>query len=200
MACPHENVFYTEYSTIVCSICGVERPYLANLMDYKRSLTSAPLCRFYNRNDRWCTLVKKVCGIHNGPQICDPVWSYLAKKQPFASTQDILLCLRKSGLKNKHYPSLHAFSKNFCSTYVPPKNPVQVANKLCAYFAHILFLWTNTKKTKQKLFFSYNWLMEQGLAFYNLEDYKCFVKHLKCVNRRGKYVGLLPGDKGYEDH
>ena len=191
MTCKHDNVFYTEYSTIVCSHCGMERQILVNQMDYKRSLTSAPLCRFYNRHDRWCTLVKKVCGIHNGPQANDPVWGYLAARKPFESTQEILECLRKSGLKNKHYPSLHAFSKNFCSNYKHPVDPNEVYKKLCSYFAHVLFLWTNTKKRKQKLFFSYNWLLEQGIAFYNLTEYEPFVKRLKCVNRRGKYVSLL---------
>ncbi len=137
-------------------------------------------------------LVKKVCGIHNGPQVSDPVWGYLAARKPFESTQDILECLRKSRLKNKHYPSLHAFSKNFCSNYKNPRElPNEVYKKLCSYFAHVLFLWTNTKKRKHKLFFSYNWLLEQGVAFYNLTEYKPFVKRLKCVNRRGKYVSLL---------
>ena len=190
--CTHDSVFYTEHSSIVCAHCGIERMVLANIMDYKRSLTSAPLCRFYNRHDRWCTLVKKVCGIHNGPQVSDPVWKYLEEKQPFQSTQAILECLRKSKLKNKHYPSLHAFSKNFCSTYRPPReHPDAVYKKLRNYFTHIMFLWANTTKEKPKLFFSYNWLLEQGIAFYNLSDYSCFIKRLKCANRRGKYVNLL---------
>ena len=192
VCCTHETVFYTEHSSIVCANCGIERRVLANIMDYKRSLTSAPLCRFYNRHDRWCTLVKKVCGIHNGPQVSDPVWEYLEGKKPFKSTQAILECLRKSKLKNKHYPSLHAFSKNFCSTYrTPREHPDAVYKKLCNYFTHILFLWANTTKKKPKLFFSYNWLLEQGIAFYNLSDYSYFIKRLKCANRRGKYVNLL---------
>ena len=190
--CSHEQVFYTEHSSIVCAHCGIERRVLNNTMDYKRSLTSAPLCRFYNRHDRWCTLVKKVCGIHNGPQANDPVWGYLEANKPFQSTQALLECLRKSKLKNKHYPSLHAFSKNFCRTYVTPKeHPTRVYKKLCNYFTHIMFLWSNTTKRNQRMFFSYNWLMEQGIAFYNLSDYSCFIKHLKCANRRGKYVNLL---------
>ena len=190
--CSHDQVFYTEHSSIVCANCGIERRVLANTMDYKRSLTSAPLCRFYNRHDRWCTLVKKVCGIHNGPQANDPVWEYLEANKPFQSTREILECLRKSKLKNKHYPSLHAFSKNFCSTYVTPKgHPSRVYKTLCNYFTHIMFLWSNTMKKKPKMFFSYNWLLEQGIAFYNFTDYSFFVKRLKCANRRGKYVNLL---------
>lgn len=190
--CPHTHTIFSEYSTIVCEDCGLERPYLCNVMDYKTSLTSAPLNRCYNRYDRWNCLVKKICGIHVGPPISDPVWGYLESKKPFSSTQAILKCLRRAPIKNKHYPSLHAFTKNFCTNYTKPRIPSnQVHHKLCKYFKHILFIWTTIKVPDQALFFSYNWLIEQGLAFFNFTEYMPFVKRLKCTNRRNKYVNFL---------
>ena len=200
--CDHQNCVYTEYSTIVCTDCGIEKQLMVYKPDYQSMVNSAPLVRYYSRNDRWVALIKKVLGIHSGPPVADPVWGYLNSRKPFESVASIRDSLRKSKLRNKHYPSLHCFAKMFSKSYQQPtKSSHHVYKKLMKYFDIILRLW-NIYKThpnvNTNLFFSYNWLIEQGLAFYNLDEYLPFVKRLKCNSRRKKYVHMLL--KLYETH
>ena len=161
-------------------------------MDYSQSLTSAPLTRCYSRCDRWIAIVKKVVGIHGGPTPTKKVWRYLHKrKDTFECPQDIVNTLRKSGLKNKHYPCLHMFCKAFCKNYKKPSpDPGRVLNMLTTYFEHIQQLW-NRYRTPEDQFFSYNWLIEQALHMYNFKDYFPYNKKLKCIHRRKRYVDLL---------
>ena len=200
--CDHQICVYTEYSTVVCTVCGKERPVLVYTPDYHSIVNSAPLVRYYSRKDRWIALIKKVLGIHSGPPTTDPVWEYLSSRKPFDTVADIRDSLRKSKLRNKHYPSLHIFAKLFSPSYAKPeRRPNDVFSMLVKYFDIILRLW-NLHKTNPNvntsLFFSYNWLIEQGLAFYNLWEYIPFVKLLKCNTRRRKYVHMLL--KLYETH
>ena len=190
--CSHPKTVSTEYS-VICTHCGVERPIIVNTMDYPQSISSAPLSRLYNRCDRWLSIVKKVVGIHSGPSSSDPVWKYLEKhKQTLLTPSNITQCLRKSKLKNKHYPCLHVFAKTFCSQYACPSTPApQVLYSLECYFRHILDLWSRAKKKETDPFFSYNWLIEQALYLYNYVDYFPYVKLLKCSARRQRYVQML---------
>ena len=191
MLCTHATTVNTEYSTI-CTCCGLERPLLINVMDYPTSQTSAPLTRLYNRGDRWTSIVKKIVGVHSGPNNSDPVWKYLEKhKDSFKGPKDIVKCLRKSNLRNKHYPCIHLFAKTFYKGYTPPSDsPESVIQKLDNYFQHILQLWS-TCKIPQDQFFSYNWLIEQGLHLYGIRGYFPYIKFLKCPHRRQRYVSLL---------
>ena len=189
--CKHHNVVHTNHS-VVCTDCGLERNIFENYMDYSQSLTSAPLTRCYSRCDRWIAIVKKVVGIHGGPTPTKKVWQYLHKrKDTFECPQDIVNTLRKSGLKNKHYPCLHMFCKAFCKNYKKPSpDPGRVLNMLTTYFEHIQQLW-NRYRTPEDQFFSYNWLIEQALHMYNFKDYFPYNKKLKCIHRRKRYVDLL---------
>ena len=189
--CSHLDTVTTEYS-IICRCCGLERPVVINTMDYPQSLSSAPLNRLYNRCDRWCSIVKKVTGIHTGPAPTDPIWAFLEKhKATFTCPTDISAALAKSGLKNKHYPCIHTFTRMFASGYKAPRTkPNTVLANMEVYFKHILHLW-NTAKLPDDQFFSYNWLLEQGLCLYGYAGYLPYVKKLKCITRRQRYVTLL---------
>ena len=201
-SCEHHHCVHTQYSSIVCIDCGVEKPILTYTPDYQSMVNSAPLVRYYSRKDRWIALIKKVLGIHSGPPVADPVWEYLSARKPFEGVDGIRVCLRKSKLRNKHYPSLHCFAKLFSQAYRRPTTSANfVYKQLTKYFDIILRLWNKYKthpNVNTKLFFSYNWLIEQGLAFYNLKEYMPFVKRLKCNSRRKKYVNMLL--KLYETH
>ena len=189
--CSHSNTVATDYS-VICTCCGLERPLLVNIMDYPTSQSSAPLTRLYNRGDRWTSIVKKIVGIHSGPNNSDPVWKYLEDhKDSFTSPKDIVKCLQKSNLKNKHYPCIHLFTKTFYKGYTAPQEaPGTVIKMLATYFQHILQLWS-TCKSENDQFFSYNWLIEQGLHLYGLQGYFPYVKLLKCPHRRQRYVHML---------
>ena len=186
--CEATNVVLTQYHTNVCLNCGRERKVLVNSPDYNTYITTGPLMRSYSRPERWTTLVKKVCGLHSGPPTIDPVWEYLKSKAPYANPREIIKSLRKSKLKNKHYPSLHAFAKVFDKSYVQPFDPQKVLKHLCSYFDHVMTMWNHTRN---KQFFSYSWLIEQGLEIFNHITYLPFVKKLMCPNRRNKYAQAL---------
>ena len=189
--CSHAQTVTTDYS-IICTTCGLERPIVVNIMDYPQSLCSAPLTRLYNRCDRWTCIVKKVTGVHTGPCNTDPIWKHLEEhKDSFRSSADVLASMAKSKAKNKHYPCLHVFCRMFCQGYRRPNpDPHTVIKKLDSYFKHILNLWS-TAKLPDDQFFSYNWLLEQGLALYGFTEYIPYVKRLKCITRRQRYVSLL---------
>ena len=186
--CENTSVVITNEHTMVCTNCGIERPVLVNSPDYNTYITTGPLMRSYSRPERWNTLVKKVCGLHCGPPMVDPVWEYLKGRAPYNSSKEIIKTLRKSKLKNKHYPSLHAFCRVFDSSYVEPFKPRIVLKNLCGYFDHIMTMWNHTKNEQ---FFSYSWLIEQGLEIFNHITYLPFVKKLMCPNRRAKYTQTL---------
>ena len=186
--CDDPHVVQTQYHSMVCMHCGIERKVLVNSPDYSTYMSTGPLTRLYSRPERWTTLVKKVCGLHSGPPTTDPVWEYLKKRSPFKNPKDIIKHLRKSKLRNKHYPSLHAFCKVFDKSYVVLYDPRKVLKELCSYFDHVMLMWNRSPINK---FFSYAWLIEQGLEIHNRIPYLLYVKKLMCPTRRNKYAKLL---------
>ena len=111
------NLILTTYSSTVCTQCGSEKQVgLTQEPIYQHSV---PLDRSYSRPDRWKGLIRKLTGHHNGPNTNDPVWEYLKKNSPFKGPQEIIQCLRKSKLLNKHYQSTFIFSKIFSTLELP---------------------------------------------------------------------------------
>ena len=107
------------------------------------------------------------------------------------SPESLTKTLRASRLKHKHYQSLHAFAKVFIPTYVTPEDPPKVVERnLHKYFSHIQHMWSQ-RHPDQNQFFSYSWLLEQGLHVFNHVAYLPFVKTLICRKRRNKYVKML---------
>lgn len=180
------HLITTSYSTSVCTQCGIEERI--GLVQEQTYVHSAPLDRSYSRPDRWKGLIKKLTGHHSGPTINDPVWGYLKKHEPYKDPQEIIHRLRKSKLLNKHYQSTFIFTKVF-STMKLPKNNERVCKQLISYFDFIYRLWN--RHNFGKPFFSYNWLIEQALYFFNETEYLPFVKKLVCEKRRKKYKKQL---------
>ena len=189
--CSHANTVMTDYS-IICTTCGLERPVVISNVDYHQSMCSAPLTRLYNRGDRWTCITKKVMGVHSGPSNTDPIWKHLEKhKDSLHTTADVMNCISKSNVKNKHYPCLHVFCRMFLKNYTRPNpQPHIVLEKMESYFKHILNLWSAAKLPDDQ-FFNYNWLLEQGLSLHGFTEYIPYVKRLKCITRRDRYVQLL---------
>ena len=191
--CSPPSFLVTEYNTMVCTTCGIESRQMLNpAQDTTYNAPRNPLHqRVYNRPDRWKTLVKKVVGLHNGPPQHDPVWELLKKHAPFTDVAELTKTLRGSRLKHKHYQSLHAFAKAFVPSYTAPTDPPKMVERnLHKYFSHIQHMWSQ-HHPDQTQFFSYSWLLEQGLhVFYHI-GYLPFVKRLICRKRRNKYVKML---------
>jgi len=181
-------IVVTDYYTEVCTGCGIESSI--HLTQEPIYMPCATIDRSYSRIDRWKGLVRKITGYNNGPSVADPIWKYLKVSAPYNHPQEILKTLRKSSLTNKHYQSLYMFTKVFAPKYELPKLQVEVSLKLSSYFNFVYRMW-NKFFGDNKPFFSYNWLVEQSLHFYNYEMYLPFIKQLVCKKRRRKYETLL---------
>ena len=184
--CVEPNVIFTHYCTVVCTKCGHESGQIISPSDDTtyNSHSYKPLNnRMYNRPDRWKSLVRKVVGIHSGPPKHDPVWKYLQKHaDKIVEVKDVYKILRKSGLKHKHYQCAHIFAKCFATNYSPPSkahDPLTVEKHLHAYFRHIQRMWSSQNFD---FFFSYAWLLEQGLNVFGHFEYLPYVKTLICLN------------------
>jgi len=143
----------------------------------------------YSRKQRFIQLLRKVLGVDSGPSLYDKVWNVLAASAPFGTTQDIVLCLKHSGLRAKHYTSLHVFAKAFLTKYTSPVGTTSVYDietKLEKQFHEIEYLWYRNQFSES--FFSYAWLLEKLLRLIcEFETYKPFLKILVCPHRRAKY-------------
>ena len=188
--CCHLKTVLTNQDTIVCTDCGLEKTVLVNTPNYHTHIQTAPLARFYSRPHRWHTLLKKIVGIHSGPNAGDPIWKHLKDQEPFPTVVELKQALRGCNLENKHYPCIHIFARCFCADYQKPRHNAQtVLKKLRVHFDFILQL--HNRSGQKGKFFSYNWLLEQSLSLHNFTEYLPFVKKLKCANRRAKYVKQL---------
>ena len=177
----------TDYNTEICVSCGIEQP--VGITQEFVYMPGANLLRSYSRNERWRNLIRKITGYHSGPPPRDPVWKYLESHKPFETPKNIITCLRKSKLVNKHYQNIFIFTKIFSPTYVMPKYNPEVSKRLESYFDFVYTLWN--RHFGKRSFFSYNWLIEQSLELFNYTEYKPFVKLLVCSKRRRKYESLM---------
>ena len=176
----------TDYNTEICISCGIEQP--VGITQEFVYMPGANLLRSYSRNERWRNLIRKITGYHCGPPPRDPVWKHLESHKPFKIPRDIITCLRKSKLVNKHYQNIFIFTKIFSPYIIPEYNP-EVSTRLESYFEFVYLLWN--RHFGKRPFFSYNWLIEQSLELFNFTEYKPFVKLLVCSKRRRKYESLM---------
>ena len=192
--CVNNRIVFTHYHTYVCTTCGIESTQFVSPSDDTtyNSTGGAPIRqRIYNRPDRWKILVKKVVGTHSGPPRHDPIWDFLHKNKCFSNVPDMIAAIRKCGLKHKHYQCLHTFAKCFVQNYKTPEtSPAQVEINLNRYFSHVQHMWNKSFPSNGN-FFSYAWLLEQGLFAFNHTEYLLYVKKLICRKRRRKYITML---------
>ena len=177
-------------STFVCINCGLERAYLSpNCVSFNHTPHTSLIVSPYSRKTRFTGLLRKILGVDNGPQSSDSVWRYLAASAPFQTTEDIVLCLKNSPLKTKHYNCLHGFSKAFLKHYAKPVcmySPLEIENNLGKLFEEVVFYWC--RFSEENSFFSYAWLLEKLFKQLRIFDnYQAFLKVLICPTRRKKY-------------
>lgn len=176
--------------TIVCTHCGLETRFLTPLIQtYSNCPQTSLIISPYSRKQRFVTLLRKIIGVDSGPPANDDVWHILSISAPFKKTEQIIGCLKNSGLKTKHYNNLHSFSKVFLSSYEAPQchiQPLQIETRLENMFREVLFRWIRYLGTPS--FFSYSWLLEKLMkTIYIFENYEPYVKVLVCPKRRQKY-------------
>ena len=183
------RIVVTSHSRI-CTECGREVRYVSpQIQAYQDSPRCSIVATPYSRKQRFLQLLRKVLGVDAGPPVNDKVWRVLAASAPYKTSNDIVLCLKNSTLKSKHYTSLHAFSKLHLTNYTPPNCHLHthaIESQLGVLFSEIEFLWYRYQSTSS--FFSYAWLLEKLLRHIGVfRDYKMYLKMLVCPNRRAKY-------------
>ena len=176
--------------SFVCINCGIEKPYVSPAcVSFNHTPHTSLIISPYNRKTRFIGLLRKILGVDTGPQVKDRVWQYLSASAPFQTTDDIVLCLKNSPLKSKHYNCIHGFSKAFLRKYSKPEcyyTPLEIEKILGGLFEDVVFYWCRFSENTS--FFSYAWLLEKLFRQLQiLEDYKSFLKVLICPTRRKKY-------------
>ena len=165
----------------VCKLCGLT---LQTLQLDTFCLSSAPLYRGYNRRARFCLKVKKLVGLHNGPNYTEPVWEYLNAQRLLLNTPfDVRTSLRSSRLKNKHYDSMRIF----CDTFTDYRVDVDILllqRQLLDEFDRLYAKWS---RDTIHSFFSYSWILRIFLDKLK-SPLICYLKPPTCKRRHAKYL------------
>jgi len=154
--CDHDWLC-TNYSR-VCSKCGCEKRVL-KLDTWNKY--AAPLCRNYDRKNRFSIKVNKLLRIHSGPPHWDKIWEVLESTQPFIGPECIRRAIRSSKLTTKHYDCLRIFCDAFTDFRVPVFDAHRVKKYLesCFHAVHICWLRVDPRAG----FFSYDFLLRYFL-------------------------------------
>ena len=158
--CDH-NWLNTDY-TKVCNKCGIEQRILP--LD-KYCKFSAPLCRGYDRGNRFKSKVYKLLGMHGGPNANDPIWKILEQHRDQLNTPgDIRRLLRRTKLKNKHYDSIRIFTDAFTEFRIKTPHDVTMFREiLLLRFRKIHSDWCRYTAPENTNFFSYDFLLRHIL-------------------------------------
>ena len=175
-------IFDTDYSTIVCSKCGIETKVglklaLPSSDSYN---THTPFFIGYSRSKRFETMLNAV--FRPTPvKADDQVLEFLFKSAPIHNMGHLFRLLKKNKAKDKRYCSLHLFSKLFVKNYNAPQVPLECVHKgIIQRFKDIEFLHMRYLTGP---FFNYCYLLRRFLLYARLEDHVKFVKRLKCPRR-----------------
>lgn len=184
--CSH-SFFYSEYATIICRICGMERqcciPPSAGYTE------NQPLELGYSRFNRMTGLLNQ---LFNPTLYGTPNYRVLseAKKQRFDDGKALLVWLSKLNIKNKRYFHAHFYFAASQPTYkMPPPPNKQIIREILTIFSKIDYRFDNSKHPF-KSFFSYNWMVRRFLKDFDLGIYLQFVKDIKC-KKRGKLYDMM---------
>ena len=183
------SILVTTFSHI-CTKCGSEIPFVSpQIQTFHEQPRCAIVSSPYSRKQRFIILLRKILGVDSGPGHRDSVWCVLANSAPFKNTEEIISCLKHSGLRSKHYTSLHIFAKLHVANYTAPVcrlSPYDIEHKMDLLFDEVEFMWCRFQSHES--FFSYAWLLEKLLKHINVfHSYSQYLKVLVCPHRRQKY-------------
>ena len=186
--CTH-RFFESDYNTIVCQCCGVERR--AALKPTEGYTENVPLDPGYSRHHRMSTLLKQLFRPRFFGSPNSEVTAHALKHGPFKNGEELLLWLAKLKVKHKQYQNAHYY---FASA--DPKHEIRTPP--CA--STILKIERKFTQIEQRFmsrvheytsFFSYNWLLRKLLgADGNTFWYIQFVKPIKCKKRAQTYEAM----------
>ena len=183
----------TNYDTIVCLECGIEKNILPNCcqLNVGYTVTHSPFQFGYSRVKRFSQMVNCLL-FPAGSNQDNKMMKHLYPRRYFIRTRgDLDLYIDASGLRDKRFCSMHYFCKVFLS-YIPPRvysDLHAMSKRMCFIFEKIALQFAH--RFPGKPFISYNFLMNFIIRECGFFDYLKYVKKLKCTRRKRVYCDLL---------
>ena len=184
-SCKSTSIFVTEHHTRLCLDCGVEKACAFDIHPINVSYNCThhqPFAEGYNRRKRFHTMLSNVilgaCNVAD-----DHMIKYLSGFTHYVEEACLLKQMKKSGLRDKRYTSLHLFSRIFLPSYVKPVLP----SNWCVVEKSIMTMFSEIELIHHRLFckpfFSYVWLLQKILGSHSLGFFSRYIKQLKCQRR-----------------
>lgn len=188
--CKHKTQkILTNANTSICTECGLEKQQCFDLSKEPYDWTRVPCITCYSRKKRFAKLFDHtICPY--AEQNDTPMLEYLAKQGSIQTIKELISKIKRSGLKDKRYGSIHIFSKLFVKTYQKPKTPTNMIflrKTILRRFEDFEFAH---KRYRAGNFFNYRWLLARLLREFKLFDFLRFIKKLKCPHRC-KFYNLM---------
>lgn len=190
MECKHPSAGHIRVDGFTtCIDCGLvvddRCEYINGINNYVEPLQ---IC-LYRRSKRFEEMLRKL--IYPSPEKKDDlILEKFLKCKQFDSIPQFLVSLKRSGIKDKRYQSMHTFAKLFVSGYETIKPLLEREFKLCVnMFKDVEYRFS--KRTSCIPFFNYNWLLTKLLHFMEITRFDLFLKKIKCRKRNEYYEKLF---------
>ena len=186
--CDCTIIFRTDYNTDVCTACGREVPVGLSIIQVRSPMDMSPFPHGYSKEKRFLKLLDGV--LYPTPSAADNAMLEFLDGKKFASVAVLLAGMRKAGIRDKRYVSLHLFARLFVTTYTPPPPPNrELRRRLLREFEEVEF--GHRRFCRGRPFFNYAWLLRRFLHEFCLFDHTRFVKQLRCRHRKRAYRQML---------
>ena len=188
--CSHPEHVILENHVEICIDCGLMIRTVFNpsemklYVDFQKENIKYPYTRF----KRFQNLVN--CVVYGFENTNDKHMLKELATHKLDNVQDILKVMRSSHLVDKRYCSLRYFIKCFLPNYDfgHTMNRFQVKEKeLLRTFKDIEFQLTRRGRT----FINYRFMLDVLLYFFDLNEYRVFIKPLKCFKRLRNNIKVL---------
>ena len=183
--CKHPVTLATDYSTHVCTSCGLERRRPIDMRSVEYSLNQ-PLWEGYSRVNRFRKILKMLFFPKQWAHVPGPVFIQMKQQGKFPTVKEMCTKLKNVKARTKNYNAIHLYAIYFVENYTPMKPPLHnVQQNILADFSLLergmLLLYP------KKRFFSYRWVLIRLLEKYKLNQYIQFVKPLVSKTSSKKY-------------
>ena len=183
--CKHHVTLATDYSTQICTSCGLERRTPIDMRSVEYSLNQ-PLWEGYSRVNRFRKILKMLFFPKQWAHVPGPVFIQMKEMGKFSTVKAMCNKLKYVKARTKNYNAIHLYAIYFVKDYIPMKPPLpNVRQEILADFSLLergmIVLYP------MKRFFSYRWVLTRLLYKYKLDRYIQFVKPLVSKTSSKKY-------------
>ena len=187
--CDEKFLIDGECGLQTCTNCGVMNEVRVYVTGFNAP-RDALLMAVYERRKRFRDIMKKLLypSIDNKDM---PVFTYLSELPQFETVTGLLAAIKKSGIPDKRYVSLHAFCRYYLRGYKPPRVDTHTITKLCKRYFNMLETVFHRKYIIKSPFFNYAWLLRRLLVKFGCAEIANFVKPIKCPKRDARYEDMF---------